>query len=176
MRDLDIRILGLGNVLMGDDGFGPFVVEAITAAYELPAHVSAVDLGTPGLDLTPFLSGADVAIVVDTVRAEGHPGELRLYRRADLFKHGPPMRMGPHDPGLAQTLLTLEFAGCAPRTVLLVGVIPHTTAPCGRLTPAVRRAVPEAMHAIVSELDSLGVAAPPRPSALPVTPWWERVA
>ena len=176
MPDLDIRILGLGNVLMGDDGFGPFVVEAVAAAYELPANVSIIDLGTPGLDLTPFLSGADVAIIVDTVRAEGSPGDLRTYRREDLFKHGPPMRLGPHDPGLAQTLLTLEFAGCAPRQVVLVGAIPQTTAPCGRLTRALRRAVPEAMHAIVGELESFGVSAPRRPSALPVTPWWERVA
>ena len=176
MANLDVRILGLGNVLMGDDGFGPFVVEAIAAAYELPEHVSVVDLGTPGLDLTPFLTGADVAIIVDTVRADGNPGEVRTYRREDLFKQGPPMRLGPHDPGLAQTLLTLEFAGCAPRQVVLVGAIPHTTAPCGRLTPTLRRAVPEAMHAIVGQLESLGVSVLPRPSVLPVTPWWERVA
>lgn len=176
MSDLDIRILGLGNVLMGDDGFGPFLVQAITAAYELPPNVSVMDLGTPGLDLTPFLSGADVAIVVDTIRAEGNPGDIRVYRREDLFKHGPPMRMGPHDPGLAQTLLTLEFAGCAPKQVVVVGAIPQTTAPCGRLTQTLRRVVPSAMRAIIAELESLGVSATQRPSVLPVTPWWERVA
>ena len=176
MAVLEIRILGLGNVLMGDDGFGPFVVEAIAAGYELPPNVSVIDLGTPGLDLTPFLSGSDVAIIVDTVRAEGSPGDLRIYRREDLFKHGPPMRLGPHDPGLAQTLLTLEFAGCAPKEVILIGAIPQTMAPCGRLTPALRNAVPEALQAIVRELESLGVSAPWPRSALPVTPWWERVA
>ena len=176
MPDRDIRVLGLGNVLMGDDGFGPFVVEALAAAYQLPPNVSVIDLGTPGLDLTPFLSDADVVIIVDTIRAEGNPGDLRVYRREDLFKHGPPMRLGPHDPGLAQTLLTLEFAGCAPREVLLVGAIPETTAPCGRLTPTLRRAVPDALHAIVAELESIGVSPARRPSSLPVTPWWERVA
>ena len=176
MPDRDIRVLGLGNVLMGDDGFGPFVVEALAAAYELPPDVSVIDLGTPGLDLTPFLSDADAVIIVDTVRAEGSPGDLRVYRREDLFKHGPPMRLGPHDPGLAQTLLTLEFAGCAPKQVILVGVIPQTTAPCGHLTPTLRRAVPDALHAIVAELESIGVSPTRRPSPLPVTPWWERVA
>jgi hydrogenase maturation protease len=176
VSDRDIRVLGLGNVLMGDDGFGPFVVEALAAAYELPPNVSVIDLGTPGLDLTPFLSDADVAIIVDTIRAEGSPGDLHLYRRKDLFKHGPPMRLGPHDPGLAQALLTLEFAGCAPREVLLVGVIPQTTAPGGRLTPTLRRAVPHAMRSIVAELESLGVSLARRPSVLPVKPWWERVA
>jgi hydrogenase maturation protease len=161
---------------MGDDGFGPFVVEALAAAYDLPPNVSAIDLGTPGLDLTPFLSDADVAIVVDTVRAEGRAGDLRTYQREDMFKHGPPLRLGPHDPGLAQTLLTLEFAGCAPREVSVVGVIPQTTAPCGRLTPTLRAAVPGAIRAIVAQLEAVGVSLAPRTSPLPVSPWWERVA
>lgn len=176
MSGLDVRILGLGNVLMGDDGFGPFVVEALAATYELPTNVSLVDLGTPGLDLTPFLSGADVAIVVDTVRADDPPGTIRVYRREDLFRNGPPMRLGPHDPGFAQTLLTLEFADCAPKHVLVVGVVAERTAPCARMTATLRHAVPRAMTAIVSELELLGIEATPRVSPFPVTPWWERAA
>ena len=48
-----IRVLGLGNVLMSDDGFGPFVVRVLEATYECPPGVDVVDVGTPGLDLTP---------------------------------------------------------------------------------------------------------------------------
>jgi hydrogenase maturation protease len=176
MADLDIRVLALGNVLMGDDGFGPFVVESLGATYDLPDNVTAIDLGTPGLDLTPFLSGADVAIVVDTVRAAGAPGTIRVYRREELFQQGAPMRLGPHDPGFAQSLLTLEFAGCAPKQVVVIGAIPQQTAPCARMTASLRDAVPEAMNTIVNELDALGAHPTPRPSPFPITPWWERVA
>lgn len=174
MAALDIRVLGLGNVLMGDDGFGPFVIESFTAAYDVPANVSVVDLGTPGLDLTPYLAGADAVIVVDTIRADGPPGTIRLYRRGDLFKHGPPLRMGPHDPGFAQTLLTLEFADCAPKQVLLVGAIPQLTAPCAKLTGTLRGAVAEAIDAIALELGRLGVSVTPREHPPDVVPWWER--
>ena len=174
MAALDIRVLGLGNVLMGDDGFGPFVIESFAAAYDVPANVSVVDLGTPGLDLTPYLAGADAVIVVDTIRAAGPPGTVRLYRRDDLFKHGPPLRLGPHDPGFAQTLLTLEFAGCAPKQVLLVGAIPALTAPCATLTGTLRGAVPDAVAAIAAELARLGVAGTPREHPAAVVPWWER--
>ena len=176
MAALDVRILGLGNVLMGDDAFGPFVVESLGASYDLPPNVTLVDLGTPGLDLTPFLSGADVVIVIDAVREAGPAGTVRVYRREELFQHGAPMRLGPHDPSFAQTLLTLEFAGSAPHHVVLVGAIPQQTAPCARMTTTLRRAVPDAVDAVVRELEALGAHPIPRPSPFPITPWWERVA
>jgi hydrogenase maturation protease len=173
---MDIRVVGLGNVLMGDDGFGPFVIEALTAGYELARNVTAIDLGTPGLDLAPFLIGADTVIVIDTVRADGPIGTLRLYRRHEILKHAPQQRLGPHDPGFKQALLTLDFAGCGPRDVLLVGVIPQTTAPSPRLSFAVRNAVPVAVHAVVAELERLGAPVSARDGVTCPLPWWERVA
>jgi len=173
---VDIRILGLGNVLMGDDGFGPYVIEALNALYEFPADVTVSDLGTPGLDLAPFLIGADAVIVIDTVRSDGPPGTLRLYERAAILQHAPPQRLGPHDPGFKHTLLTLEFAGCAPREVVLVGVIPGTTAPCARLSLAVRSAVLPAVHAVAAAVERLGARLAVRDRARPIDPWWARVA
>jgi hydrogenase maturation protease len=173
---MDIRILGLGNVLMGDDGFGPFVIEALKAGYEFPPNVSVIDVGTPGLDLAPFLLGADVVIVADTVRAEGPAGAIRLYRRDQILKHTPGLRLGPHDPGFKQALLTLEFAEMGPSEVLLVGAIPETTAPTTYLTPAVRHAVPVAVYEILEELERLDSPARPKRGVIRVNPWWERAA
>jgi hydrogenase maturation protease len=173
---VDIRVLGLGNVLMGDDGFGPYVIEALQAAYEFAANVSVIDVGTPGLDLAPFVLGADAVIVIDTVRSDGRPGSLRLYGRDALLQHAPQPRLGPHDPGFKQTLLTLEFAGSGPGAVLLVGVIPETTAPCARLSPAVRAAVDPAVCAVLAELDALGSPAHAKRWPNELAPWWERSA
>jgi hydrogenase maturation protease len=169
---MDIRVLGLGNVLMGDDGFGPYVIEALTAAFDFPSNVSVVDIGTPGLDLAPFLIGAEAVIVVDTVRGDVAAGTLRTYSRDALLAHAPPQRLGPHDPGFKQALLTLDFAGLGPREVTLVGVVPQTTAPCVRLTPPVRASVADAVEAVVCELERLGAPATPRPGARAVAPWW----
>jgi hydrogenase maturation protease len=173
---MDIRVIGLGNVLMADDGFGPYVIEALAAAFELPPEVTMIDAGTPGLDLTPHLLGADVAIVVDTVRSDGPGGTLRQYRRDEILRHPPGPRLGPHDPGLKDTLLTLDFAGSGPRDVVLVGVVPARTEASPRLTDAVRAAVPAAIAAVIRELDRVGAAARPRPSPRRVAPWWERAA
>jgi hydrogenase maturation protease len=172
---VDIRILGLGNVLMGDDGFGPFVVEALGAGYDFAENVTVLDVGTPGLDLAPFLMGADTVIVLDTVRSDGPPGTLRLYRRHEILKHAPQQRLGPHDPGLKQALLTLDFAASGPRDVLLVGVSPETTAPLARLSSAVRNAVPVAVHAVLAELERLDARAAERVGVTWPIPWWERV-
>lgn len=170
---MDVRVIGLGNVLMADDGFGPYVIHALNANYDFPAHVAVTDVGTPGLDLTPYLMGANKLIVIDTVRSEGTAGTIRLYRRDEILRHAPQPRLGPHDPGLKETLLALDFDGTGPDEVLLVGVIPAQTVPQPRLSEQVRAAVPLAMRAVLDELTRLGVRATPRQDPFTGGPWWE---
>ena len=90
---MHIRVLGLGNVLMGDDGFGPAVIHALGSEWELP-DVEVHDVGTPGLDLVPFLSGAECVVLVDTVRADGPPGHVRRYDLPAILSHAPAARLG----------------------------------------------------------------------------------
>jgi hydrogenase maturation protease len=172
--EANVEVVGLGNVLMGDDALGPTVIKVLEAEYEFPGGVSVQDLGTPGLDLTPYLADIRALIVVDTVRASGVPGEARLYRRDEILKHPPQARLSPHDPGLKEALLTMEFAGNGPREVLLVGVIPAEVGTRIGLSPAVRAAVPGAVAEVVKELTRLGVAPRPRPTPADPDLWWER--
>src|SRR5436853_927958 len=108
---------------MGDDGLGPAAVRAFEAEYVVPPEVEVVDLGTPGLDLLPWLADVDRVILVDTVKSDRPPGTVRLYDKADIMRHAPMQRIGPHDPGVKDALFALEFAGRAPREVLLIGVV-----------------------------------------------------
>ena len=168
-----VVVIGLGNVLMGDDAFGPWVAQTLLAAHDFPETVSVEDLGTPGLDLLPYVTDAAALVLVDTVRADAPAGTLRLYRRDDLLRHAPQARLSPHDPGVKEALLTAEFEGRAPREVLLVGVVPADTAMGVRLSPPLREAVPRAVEAVLAELRRLGCEA--RPRDLPARPdiWWE---
>ena len=168
-----IRVLGLGNVLMGDDAFGPWVVEYLSAGWEFPEAVSVVDVGTPGLDLVPYLSGATHVVIVDTVKSDGKPGELRLYRKDEVLKYPPQPRLSPHDPGVKETLMALDFAGKGPDEVLLVGALPGSCAMGVGLTAELRDAVAAAAAEVLRELERLGAPATPRAKALPPTPWWE---
>lgn len=170
-----VRVLGLGNVLMGDDAFGPWVIEDLLARWGFPDGVSVLDVGTPGLDLTPYLADAEAVFLVDTVKGDEPPGTLKVYSRGQLLARGPQPRVSPHDPGLAEALFSLDFAGCAPKQVTLVGVVTGTVAKGIGLTPALRAAVPAASEEIAGRLAWLGLAPRRRPGTA-TRPWWERPA
>lgn len=159
---------------MGDDALGPYVVRLFEAEYEVPESVAVLDLGTPGLDLVPHLADVESVVLVDTVRSSGAPGELRLYRRDEILKHAPQPRVSPHDPGLKEALLSLEFAGRGPREVLLVGMIPERTGQSVGLSPAVAAALPAVRDEILRELERIGCPARKRSQALVPDLWWER--
>ena len=171
-------VLGLGNVLMGDDGFGPAVVRAFAERYDVGPDVEVVDLGTPGLDLTPWMADAWHIVMVDTVKASLPPGSLRIYDKADLTKHAPFARTGPHDPGVKECVLTLEFAGRAPAHVTVVGAVPDSVGMSIELSPALEAAVPAAADAVAASLARHGAEVHLRaPDAvLATTRWWQPVA
>ena len=61
---MTLAVIGLGNVLLGDDGFGPFVVELLRRRYGFPPAVELLDLGTPGLGLVTYVHGHDAVVIV----------------------------------------------------------------------------------------------------------------
>lgn len=167
----NVYVLGLGNVLMGDDGFGPAVIRAFEASYDAGPDVEVIDLGTPGLDLTPWLADADHVVIVDTVKAPLAPGALRIYDKSDLMREAPFARTGPHDPGVKECVFTLEFAGRAPAHITIVGAVPSAVGMSLELSDAVSAAVPVAVEAIAVALTAHGH--PPRPRIHRIlADWW----
>ena len=167
-----IFVLGIGNVLMGDDGFGPSVVRAFEATYDVGPEVEIVDVGTPGLDLMPWLFDADRVVIVDTVKSDAAPGTICLYDKAAILKYAPAVRVGPHDPGVKDALHAVEFAGRAPREVRLIGVVPASVGMGTQLSPAVANAVPRAIDEIVRTLVRCGQSVTPRVTPASGPPWW----
>lgn len=169
-----VSVVGLGNVLVGDDAFGPYVVRLFEARYDVGPNVEIADLGTPGLDLAPHIEGRRALIVVDTVSSDGAPGTVKLYTKAELLSRPSPPRTNPHQPGVKETLLRLEVDDSAPSDVLLVGVVPEATETGVGLSDAVRAAAAGAMEAIVEELRRLGEAVTERQPSGDPDIWWER--
>jgi hydrogenase maturation protease len=165
-------VLALGNVLMSDDGLGPAVLRAFAQRYVVGPDVIVEDLGTPGLDLSPWLADTDRVILIDTVKAPLPPGSLRLYDKADLLGRAPGIRVSPHDPGVKETLLALEFAGRGPREIVLIGIVPELTTMGLDLSAAVAAAVPAAVLAVVAALEGFGLAVSRRAEPLAIAAWW----
>ena len=168
-----IGVLAVGNVLMGDDGIGPFVLKILESRYEFPSNVVLHDLGTPGLGITSFFADYDTVILIDAVSAKGQPGDVRLYRKDQLVRVPIPQRVSPHDPALVEALLFAEFSGKCPGEVLLVGIVPAATELGCQITQSVRAAVVPAISAILAELARLGVQPRLRECALPPSIWWQ---
>jgi hydrogenase maturation protease len=166
-------VLRVGNILMGDDGIGPFAVRILELRYEFPSNVVLHDLGTPGLGITSYFADYNAIILMDAVSAKAQPGEVRLYRKHQLVQVPIPQRVSPHDPALVVALHFAEFSGKCPTEVLLVGVVPKTTELGCSLTGEVKAAVNPAISPVVAELDRLGAAPLPRARATAPSIWWE---
>jgi hydrogenase maturation protease len=171
-----VAVIGLGNVLLGDDGFGPTVIALLRAGWEFPADVELIDGGTPGLHLVASVHGRDALVLIDAVAGAGAPGELRRYRREDLERLPILARVSPHDPAVLETLAIADLAGRGPQTVLVVGVIPASLAMETTLSPPVRAACPGAAALVVEELTRLGVPPRTRRETTPPDAWWLRPA
>ena len=138
---MNVRIIGLGNVLMSDDGFGPYAARVLDAYYEFPDNVRIVDAGQPGIDLVPYLANADVVILIDTVRATGTPGDLHAYPLSEILDAEPHSPLCPHDPGITEALVSVSAAGAMPQHVTLLGVVPEWIATGVWLSESVRAAI-----------------------------------
>jgi hydrogenase maturation protease len=172
MRAKRIGILSVGNVLMGDDGIGPFILKTLESRYAFPEHVVLDDLGTPGLGITSFFSDYDAVILIDAVRASGQPGDVKLYHKDQLVQIRIQARVSPHDPALVEALLFAELSGICPKEVLLVGIIPECCELGCAMTPAMLNALEPAITAIMVELSRFNVT--PQLVVNPGAPaiWW----
>ena len=152
-----ITIGGVGSVLLGDDGVGPYVAGVLEAGYRFAEGVTVSDLGTPGLDLVAHLSGIDALILIDSVKNDAPPGTVTLYRRDDILRHGPaPVRMDPHAPALSESLLIADLAGEGPSDILLIGITGEQYEVGTALSAAARLGAERAVQQVLAELDRLG--------------------
>lgn len=175
-RNREIAVIGIGSVLMSDDGVGPTVARLLEASYRFPPQVEVLDAGTPGLGFSSLIAGLKALVVIDAVRADGLPGEVYLYRGDAIFDLAPQPRTNPHDPGLADAIHALQISGEQPEELLLVGVIPDTIEQGTELTPSVNAAVPRLVKAVLAELQRLGVPAEKLPAPSAPDLWWRRHA
>lgn len=169
---MKIAIFGIGNVLAHDDAVGPSVARILDAGYTFPVNVVVEDLGTPALELPTHLAGFDHVILIDAVAATAEAGAVRLYRRDDILKNPPGLRISPHDPSLKETLLLLDLLDEAPEDIVLVGIVAKDASMGIGMTPPVVASLPLAADAVIAELETLGIPVTPREQAREADLWW----
>ena len=164
---------GIGNVLLGDDGVGPYILRLLDSRYHFGDDVELADLGTPALDLTHQIVGLRSLILIDSVASDEHaPGTVVLYRKEEIMSIAPAERLDPHSPALSECLLTAEMLGASPEQVLLVGIVGASYEPGEPMSAAVRESVEEAIQAILQELHRLGFGFEKKSSVSEAGIWW----
>jgi len=153
-----IVVLGVGNLLWADEGFGVRCVEALGEGFDVPAEVAVMDGGTLGLALVPELLDATHVLLFDAVEHRGEPGSLVVARDDEV-----PLLMGGnklslHQVGVNDIFASLELLGHKPEHITVVGIRPVLLADYGgSLTEPVRAQMPAALALGIEELGRWGI-------------------
>ena len=154
-KPTSLLVLGLGNLLLEDDGVGSSAVALLNARYVAPAGARVFDGGTLGLALLPYLEDADAVILVDAVRTDAAPGTL-VRLDGDEVPPAVATRLSPHQVGVADLLDGARWLGRYPRRLVLVGLVPASMELAVELSAAVAPALPDLVERIVAEAHALG--------------------
>lgn len=156
-----ILVLGIGNLLLGDEAVGVRIVEALEQRYRLPAHVEVLDGGTSGMELMEMMADRDHLIVADAVLTGAAPGSVAVLYDEEipaLFTR----KVSPHQLGLSDVLMALRLTDEFPRRLTLVGVVPASLEPGIGLTAVVSQAIEPALAQVLLALQESGVVAEPK--------------
>lgn len=152
-----IVVLGVGNILLSDEGVGVWAVERLKSDFRLPPEVEVIDGGTSAMEMLDDLAGADHLIIVDAVRSGQAPATMVRIADRDVpmfFK----TKLSPHQIGLSDVLATLALMGERPRAITVIGIEPVSLDTAMALTPQVQALLPKIVEQLATELRQLGVS------------------
>jgi hydrogenase maturation protease len=150
-------VLGLGNILLSDEGVGVRVVERLLELYELPRGVRVMDGGTLGLDLLPYLEETLRLVVVDAVQSHEPPGTLIRLTRDEIPIFLDAAKVSPHQEGLQDLLAVALLKGYLPDEVVFWGVQVESMGVGLELSPTVAAQVDALADRVVEELGCWGI-------------------
>jgi hydrogenase maturation protease len=160
-----ILILGIGNILLKDEGVGVHVIQAMAdqvarGTLSLSEDIELVDGGTFGIDLLDTLAGRRKVIVVDAVQvtaaetagpSETPAGAILRFTDANLQQRQA-ADLSLHQIGLFETLTMARQLGCAVGEVVILGIVPKTLESGLELSPEVAAAVPKIIELVLAEI------------------------
>lgn len=153
---LDTLVLGIGNLLLQDEGLGVRALERLTQDYCVPSTIQAVDGGVMGLDLLPYLEALPTLLVIDAVQTGQPPGTL-VRLEGDAIPAALALKMSMHQAGLQELLATSRLQGTLPPKVVLWGMEPANVDWGLDLSVPVAAGLDALVQAVVGELQEWGV-------------------
>jgi hydrogenase maturation protease len=151
-----VALIGLGNILLKDEGVGVHAVEALKRIYDFPEGVRLIDGGTLGLDLLPLIEGAEKILFVDAMELKKKPGAIAVIEDQEIPSLLEP-KLSLHHVGLSDLLFASRFMGNQPAKMALIGIQPETMEMGLDLSPTILRRFEELLRTVVGKLREWGL-------------------
>ncbi len=151
-----VAVLGVGNVLLSDEGFGVRVVQRLAKWYDFKPEIRIIDGGTLGWDLLNFLQGVERLVLVDAVDAKSVPGSFFVFKKEEVRKYFK-RKVSGHEAGIQEVLAWFDLMGKPIREVVVIGVQPMSLETGLSLSPVVEKLVPKAVEEVIKTLEGWNV-------------------
>ncbi len=162
-----ILLLGIGNLLWADEGFGVRVIEQLQKHYRFPGNVRVLDGGTQGVYLVEHVQAADILIVFDAIDYGLPPATMKIVKNRDVPHFLGAKKMSLHQTGFQEVLAMAQMLGDYPEHLLLIGVQPEELEDYGgSLRPGVKAKIQPAIDLALAYLQGFGINAEITDSAL----------
>lgn len=163
-------LIGLGNLILGDEGVGVHAMRRLEAEYAFQPAVELVDGGTSGLDLLPLLKGQRRLLLIDALASDAAPGTIRVIRNQEI-RTALTEKVSLHHLGIADLLALAELLDYAPSEIALIGIVPERLEMELALSDCLRQRMPEVIETAVGVLAEWGIEScrSPRLAPAPLT-------
>jgi hydrogenase maturation protease len=152
-----VTVLGVGNILLQDEGLGVRAVEHLSAHYGLPEDVRVVDGGALGLNLLPLIEDTNSLLIIDAIQASQEPGALVRLEGEDI-SGALALKMSMHQVGLRELLAVSSLRQTLPSRLVLWGMQPASIGWGLELSPPVAAGLGSLVEEVVGELRRWGAA------------------
>ena len=137
----EITVLGIGNTILSDEGFGVRVVEYMKKNYQFPENVALIDGGTLGVELQHFIVGTQKLLIIDSIDGGAEAGKTFHLKDSEILNHFT-QKISAHEIGIQDILTMLEITGKKIPCVELLGVQPYSLEAGIELTEPMKKLVP----------------------------------
>ena len=144
-----IVIIGVGNLLLKDEGIGIHAVKALQDI-DLPADIQLIDGGTSP-DLIAYTRADDKIIIIDAARAGGEPGAIYRFKPEDLAEEKAALASS-HEMGVLENLKLMTLSGNQPRDIIIIGIEPGEIDFGTELSPELEKKLPKIIEIVLKEI------------------------
>ena len=161
LHPAEVTILGVGNVILRDEGFGVRVAEYLDAHYDFPESVQVIDGGTLGIELTQYVTGTKKLLVIDSINGGQAPGTRFHFHNDDIMAHFQD-KLSAHEVGIQDVLALLTVTGRKVPEVVVLGAQPFDLEAGVELSPGMMDLLPAVVEEAIGVLKDWGITPRPR--------------